>query len=82
MLALLGERPMHGYEMLQELGERTQDVRRPSPGSLYPALQPLEDQGLVRTAAADGRRRFELMPRRAGTRWTAARRGRRRGRRC
>jgi DNA-binding PadR family transcriptional regulator len=60
VLALLAERPMHGYEMLQELARRTQDLWRPSPGSLYPALQLLEDQGLVRSLDADGRRRFEL----------------------
>jgi hypothetical protein len=51
---------MHGYEMLTELARRTQDLWRPSPGSLYPALQLLEDQGLVRSLDADGRRRFEL----------------------
>jgi DNA-binding PadR family transcriptional regulator len=60
VLALLAERPMHGYEMLQELARRTQDLWRPSPGSLYPALQLLEDQGLVQSVDADGRRRFEL----------------------
>jgi DNA-binding PadR family transcriptional regulator len=60
VLALLAEQPMHGYEMLQELARRTQDLWRPSPGSLYPALQLLEDQGLVRSVSADGRRRFEL----------------------
>ncbi len=51
---------MHGYEMLQELAHRTHDLWRPSPGSLYPALQLLEDQGLVRSVTEDGRRRFEL----------------------
>ena len=51
---------MHGYEMLEELSRRTQELWRPSPGSLYPALQLLEDQGLVRSVTADGRRRFEL----------------------
>src|SRR6185437_645575 len=60
VLALLGERPMHGYEMLQEISARTEDLWRPSPGSLYPALQYLEDQGLVRSLAEYGRRRFEL----------------------
>jgi DNA-binding PadR family transcriptional regulator len=59
-LALLAERPMHGYEMLAELSRRTREVWRPSPGSLYPALQLLEDQGLVRSATEHGRRRFEL----------------------
>jgi predicted O-methyltransferase YrrM/DNA-binding PadR family transcriptional regulator len=51
---------MHGYEMLQELERRTQGLWRPSPGSLYPALQLLEDQGLVRSVSDDGRRRYEL----------------------
>lgn len=51
---------MHGYEMLQELSERTNELWRPSPGSLYPALQLLEDQGLVRSVDDDGRRRYEL----------------------
>src|SRR6266545_4956349 len=37
--ALLAERPMHGYEMIQELTDRTGGVWRPSPGSVYPALQ-------------------------------------------
>jgi DNA-binding PadR family transcriptional regulator len=60
VLALLAERPMHGYEMLAELSRRTRDLWRPSPGSLYPALQLLEVQGLVRAVAEHGRRRFEL----------------------
>jgi DNA-binding PadR family transcriptional regulator len=60
VLALLAERPMHGYEMLTELARRTHEVWRPSPGSLYPALQLLEDQALVRSTAEHGRRRFEL----------------------
>jgi DNA-binding PadR family transcriptional regulator len=60
ILELLAERPMHGYEMLQELAERTQGLWRPSPGSLYPALQLLEDQELVVSVTADGRRRYEL----------------------
>jgi DNA-binding PadR family transcriptional regulator len=60
ILALLKERPMHGYEMMQELADRTQGLWRPSPGSLYPALQLLEDQGMVRSESADGRREFTL----------------------
>jgi predicted O-methyltransferase YrrM/DNA-binding PadR family transcriptional regulator len=60
IMSLLGERPMHGYEMLGELDDRTGGLWRPSPGSLYPALQLLEDQGLVRSVNADGRRRYEL----------------------
>jgi len=60
VLALLSERPMHGYEMMQELSERTKGIWRPSPGSLYPALQLLEDQGLVTSSTSEGRRQFTL----------------------
>jgi len=60
ILALLAERPMHGYEMLAELARRTRELWRPSPGSLYPALQLLEEQGLIRSTTERGRRRFEL----------------------
>jgi DNA-binding PadR family transcriptional regulator len=51
---------MHGYEMMQELADRTKGIWRPSPGSLYPALQLLEDQGLVQSETAEGRRQFTL----------------------
>jgi DNA-binding PadR family transcriptional regulator len=60
ILTLLNERQMHGYEMMQELDERTQGLWRPSPGSLYPALQVLEDQGLVLSETTDGRRQYTL----------------------
>jgi DNA-binding PadR family transcriptional regulator len=60
ILALLAERPMHGYEMIQELQERTRGVWRPSPGSVYPALQLLEDEGLIRGQEANGKRLYEL----------------------
>ncbi len=60
ILALLGERPMHGYEMIQELANRTGGVWRPSPGSVYPALQMLEDEGLIASQEAEGKRLFAL----------------------
>lgn len=60
ILALLGERPMHGYEMIQELANRTGGVWRPSPGSVYPALQMLEDEGLISSHEAEGKRLFSL----------------------
>ena len=63
VLALLAERPMYGYEMLEELSRRTRELWRPSPGSLYPALRLLEEQALVRSVAEHGRRRFELTDR-------------------
>jgi DNA-binding PadR family transcriptional regulator len=59
-LALLAERPMHGYEMIKELSERTDGAWRPSAGSIYPTLQLLEDEGLIRGEEADGKRRFSL----------------------
>jgi DNA-binding PadR family transcriptional regulator len=61
ILALLAEQPMHGYQIIQELAERTGGVWRPSPGSVYPTLQQLEDEELVREAASDsGKRVYEL----------------------
>jgi DNA-binding PadR family transcriptional regulator len=60
ILALLGERPMHGYEMIQELEARTDGVWRPSAGSIYPTLQLLEDEGLVAGEESEGKRRFSL----------------------
>ncbi len=59
-LTLLTERPMHGYEMIQELEERTDGMWRPSPGAVYPALQLLEDQGLVTADTEGGKRLFSL----------------------
>ncbi len=60
-LALLSEQPMNGYQIIQEIGERSGGVWRPSPGSVYPALQQLEDEGLIRADAGDGgRRAFQL----------------------
>lgn len=60
ILALLAERPMHGYEMIQELEARTGGVWRPSPGSVYPTLQLLEDEDLIAGEESEGRRRFAL----------------------
>ncbi len=60
VLSLLAERPMHGYEMMQELADRTKGLWRPSPGSLYPALQLLEDQGFVLSETSEGRRQYTL----------------------
>ena len=60
ILGLLLERPMHGYEMISELESRTGGVWRPSPGSIYPTLQLLEDEGLVEVTAQDGRKSYAL----------------------
>ncbi len=61
ILVLLAERPMHGYEMIQEIAERSQDLWRPSPGSVYPTLQLLVDEGLIAGTETEGSKRlFEL----------------------
>jgi DNA-binding PadR family transcriptional regulator len=60
-LALLAEEPMNGYQIIQAIGERSDAVWRPSPGSVYPALQQLEDEGLIRAEAdGGGRRAYQL----------------------
>ena len=51
---------MHGYQVMQELGERSGGRWRPSAGSVYPTLQQLEDEGLVTVEDRDGRRTFAL----------------------
>jgi DNA-binding PadR family transcriptional regulator len=60
ILALLAERPMHGYEMIKEIEERTQGAWAPSAGSIYPTLQMLEEADLIRGEESDGKRRFTL----------------------
>ena len=60
ILALLAEEPMHGYQIITELTERSGGVWQPSPGSVYPTLQALEDQGLVTADKSEGRRVFSL----------------------
>ncbi|ROO90224.1 DNA-binding PadR family transcriptional regulator [Actinocorallia herbida] len=60
LLALLAERPMHGYEMISELENRTGGIWRPSPGSVYPTLQLLEEEGLVTSAEQEGKRLFTI----------------------
>jgi len=61
VLALLAERPMHGYEMIQEISQRSNGLWRPSPGSVYPTLQLLVDEGLIVGTETEGSKRlFEL----------------------
>jgi DNA-binding PadR family transcriptional regulator len=61
ILKLLAERPMHGYEMIQEIAERSQDLWKPSPGSVYPTLQLLADEGLLVASESEGSKKlFEL----------------------
>ena len=59
-LVLLAEQPYNGYGLMQEIENRSEGVWRPSPGSVYPALALLEDEGLVAAEEADGRKQFAL----------------------
>ncbi|MFI5730810.1 PadR family transcriptional regulator [Kribbella sp. NPDC051587] len=60
ILAVLAEQPMNGYQIIQEIAERSGGAWKPSPGSIYPTLQQLEDEGLVTADAETGRRTFTL----------------------
>lgn len=61
ILMLLTERPMHGYQMIQQIAERSNGIWRPSPGSVYPTLQLLSDKNLITASATDGSKKlFEL----------------------
>ncbi len=63
ILALLAEQPRNGYQIMQELEQRSRGMWRPSPGSVYPALQLLEDEGLIKVQDAGGGKVYELTKR-------------------
>jgi DNA-binding PadR family transcriptional regulator len=73
VLALLAESPMHGYQIITEITDRSEGVWSPSPGSVYPTLQVLEEEGLVTSTTADGKKVFALTD--AGRAANAARGG-------
>ncbi len=60
VLALLVEGPMHGYQMIREIEERTHGAWKPSAGSVYPTLQMLADEGLVTTEMEHDRKVYSL----------------------
>lgn len=60
VLALLTEGPRHGYQMIGEIAERSGGAWKPSPGSIYPVLSALQDEGLVDDEKIDGKRVFSL----------------------
>lgn len=62
LLALLAERPMHGYDLMAELGRLFAPYYRPSPGSVYPAVEALEAEGLIDPQVDDGPRVYRLTP--------------------
>ena len=60
ILKLLRDKPRHGYEVMKELEERLHGCYSPSPGTVYPTLQWLEDEGLVRAKDVDGKKVYEI----------------------
>jgi len=60
VLALLAEKPMHGYQLIREIEERSNGAWKPSPGSVYPTLQLLADEGLIRAEESNGRKTYSL----------------------
>jgi DNA-binding PadR family transcriptional regulator len=60
LLALIKEQPRHGYELIKELERRYGGFYRPSPGSVYPTLQMLEDEGHVSSDTVDGKRTYAI----------------------
>jgi DNA-binding PadR family transcriptional regulator len=60
LLEMLAEEPMHGYELIRRLEEESKGMYSPSPGSIYPTLQMLEDQGYVLSEQQDGKRVYQI----------------------
>jgi DNA-binding PadR family transcriptional regulator len=60
ILLVLADEPMHGYQIMQAISDRTGGAWRPSPGAVYPTIAQLEDEGLVTTQEEGGRRLVTL----------------------
>lgn len=60
IISLLAEGPMHGYQIIQEIDKRSNGAWKPSPGSVYPTLQLLADEGALLAEEADGRKTYSL----------------------
>ncbi|MRX44819.1 PadR family transcriptional regulator [Agromyces kandeliae] len=60
VLALLAEKPMHGYQIISEIAERSGGAWKPSAGSVYPTLQLLADEGLITAEEEGGRKTYTL----------------------
>jgi DNA-binding PadR family transcriptional regulator len=60
LLVALAEQPGHGYEVIQTIEAKSEGAWKPSPGSVYPTLQLLEDEGLLQSAPRDGKRVYEI----------------------
>jgi DNA-binding PadR family transcriptional regulator len=62
ILQLVKEKPRHGYEIMKALEERMHGCYSPSPGTVYPTLQLLEDEGLVKAKDVEGKKVYEITP--------------------
>jgi DNA-binding PadR family transcriptional regulator len=60
ILALLAEEPRNGYQLISDITERSQQMWKPSAGSVYPALAALEDEGLIEPVQVEGKKLFQL----------------------
>ncbi|MGM1016650.1 MAG: PadR family transcriptional regulator [Actinomycetota bacterium] len=60
VLALLAEQPMHGYQIIREIDERSGGRWKPSAGSVYPTLQLLADEGLIKAEESNGRKTYVM----------------------
>jgi DNA-binding PadR family transcriptional regulator len=60
ILSLLSEKPRHGYDLMKELETRSSGSYRVSAGTMYPALQQLEDEGMIVSETKDGKRVYQL----------------------
>jgi DNA-binding PadR family transcriptional regulator len=60
VIALLAEKPMHGYQIIHEIEERSGGTWKPSPGSVYPTLQLLADEGFISAEESNGRKTYSL----------------------
>jgi DNA-binding PadR family transcriptional regulator len=60
LLSLLGESPAHGYELMTRLEQRCRGAYQASAGTIYPTLQQLEDESLVKASPSQGKKTYEL----------------------
>jgi DNA-binding PadR family transcriptional regulator len=60
VLALISERPRHGYEIIKEIEDRVAGTYSPSPGVIYPTLTMLEELGHATVAESDGKKLYTI----------------------
>jgi DNA-binding PadR family transcriptional regulator len=62
ILDVLREEPLNGYQIMSQIAERTGGAWKPSPGSVYPTIQQLEDEGLLEGSTGPGQRKLKPTP--------------------